>query len=254
MRLKGLIYRELYLMRKNSLLIVFLWFMLSFLGILIRLSILYGNMASMPAKDLEETSPVLFTIFIYLPAFLIMLIPTLTDEVIYADFASKWNIFAYTTPVSEKRYLGAKYIVKAATFIVGFALSLLSASILCALNSRALDGEIMTGLLFLLLAMSIMSFFSSKLAYKYRERSKAQMRGIVAGVILYFLSMGSVAAICVYLDKQGLEADLEKVITTIKNAVSEYCMAVSPFVPFTVIAVLTLSYFRDVKALKRREK
>ena len=165
MKQKGLIFRELYLGRKNIILTMLIWLIFVVVGILFRLSMLYGNMAHRPEADLADAEPVLYNIFMYFPILVLMFVNWSLGRNIFSDYNSKWSLFAYTTPVSEYKYVGAKFLIMVLMSFMTFALSLANAAVLCKLNGKHFDGKIIFNVLFIVLIMLIFFLVSCALAY-----------------------------------------------------------------------------------------
>lgn len=259
MKMKGLLFKELYLGRKNYLLMLTIWFMLSVLGILIRLSMLYGNMAKMPAEDLANSEKWLLCIFIYAPAVIILISAMLNFDSVFADFATKWSSFLYTTPISEYRYVGTRYILKSILFVVAIGLSFLNASILCTLNDKPLDTKTVGIMLIIALLLTVLSVIGEQLAYKYKEKAKTQNRLALLCVIVYMVIMGGLLLwLKFYMNAHPEAKESDDVFVLLEAMLGEINLTINidtvvVICPFAIIAVLAAGYFLTVKAMKRRE-
>lgn len=260
MHLKGLVFRELYLGRKSYLLLTAIWLFMIVLGIMIQLSILYGNLSKEPAEELVKTVPTMLSIFTYAPA-AILFATVANNNVIFSDYSVKWNIFSITTPISEKKYVGAKYLIRACMLVAAFALSIANAAVLYSLADRTLDGMTVTILLWITLAVSIIGVVLGQLAYKYRDKSKSEKMIILYFVILYVIFVGLFLYNLLSFKKANPDIDGDMIMDAFAGQLeadfgwlSDAFFAAEPFLPFAVIIVLAVGYFLDVKAMKRREK
>lgn len=261
MRLKGLVFRELYLGRKSYLLLSAIWLFMIVIGIMIQLSILYGNLSKQLAEELAETVPIMLAIFTYIPAALIMFAASLNLEVIFSDYFVKWNVFSVTTPVGERKYVGVKYLIKISMLIVAFGLSVLNAAVLSSLAGKTLDGRTVTIMLWMMLVISIVGVVQGQLAYKYRDKSKTEKMTILYFIILYafFMSIFLISFFAFKNANPGIDGDMYLDAFAGQLEADFRCLiggffAAAPFLPIAVITVLAIGYCLDVKAMKRRDK
>lgn len=259
MRLKGLIFKELYLARKNYLITFAIWFMLALLGILIQLSIRYGNLASLPADDLADTESSIYYIWTYLTAFL-LLFSSMTTETIFADFTSKWSVFRASTPVSEYKYTGVRYIINLILVIFSLILSLFNAAILCHISGRAFNRLLVGIMLIIVLICVLLNIFGERMAYKYRDKNKMAAKIVLPVVIIYTLVMGGMFYLFSAIKKahpvmseEELTLYLNSMIDTYTDKAERIIDAAVPFLPFIIIATFVLGYFSCVGLMKRRD-
>lgn len=255
-KIKGLFFRELYLSRKNYLLITAIWFMIVALGILIRLSMLYGNMRNIPVEDLANSEMVLFYIFSYAPAIIIFSAVSFNFDGIISDYSSKWTTFSYSTPVSEYRYVGVKYSIRCIFTVSAFAFSICCAEVMCILYGKKLTGTMVDVLLIILLFSAIFGVVGEQLAYRFKDKNKVQTRLMLCGFVL------AVPIIIVLINalKKYTDVDLTndgvgliELIEALKKI--EFSVGfISIICPILIIGVLVAGYFLSVKAMARREK
>lgn len=260
MKLRGLIFRELYLGRKNIILTVLIWLIFVAVGILMRLSILYGNMANMPDADLADAEPALYNIFTYLPILVLMFVNVSFEKNIFSDYNSKWSLFVYTTPLSEYKYVGVKFLLMTVMSSVTFALSLTNAAVLCKLNGKTFDGKIIFNVLYIVLIMLILFLTFYALAYRFRSEKTV---GIIQAVIIFVLYALSSGVVCYFMyrfnqEHPGLsDEEATKIFNSyfysLYDKVYGIVSAASPFIITILIALAVLLYFLSVKAMKRRE-
>ena len=260
MKMKGLIFKELYLGRKNYLLMTAIWFMLSVLGILIRLSMLYGNLANIPTITSDGTDLIIFYTFMYAPAFVLFLSINFNIDIIASDFASKWSDFSYTTPISEYGYAGIRYMLKAALCVITFALSLANAGIMSGLYGKELNIVTVNVLLVTLLFVIIISVIAEVLMYRCRSKNKVQailIAGafIFAGLVGLILFMLAKNFMLVETFKNGI--GIPEIAAVIESLISTLYIphgVFSAVCSVAIIAALTAGYRLNAKAIGRREK
>lgn len=255
MRVKGLIFRELYLTRKNYIICLCIWLMFSMLGILFQLSALYGNLAKLPVEDQLDMR----YIWLYAPV-IILASAAISNEMIYVDFASKWAVFSAVTPVSEKKYCAVKYIIKLVMLIFTAVMSFVNAAILCAVNGDRLDRQVVGIILLIILAFVVLSIFSQGAAYKYKDKNKSSLRLMIPMLIIYALFGLGMAMFMNYVRKAnpGLsEEELSLLLNSYLDCIidkARYIIAAAvPFLPFAIIAALAVGYFGCVRLMKRRD-
>ena len=134
-RIKGLLYRQLYLSKKSMLLGAALTLIFTAFELLVMLSMKYGNLADMfdgaDTEDIGKVFYMLFLMFVSMTSFG----TTVSDHnVLSSDIKCKWTRFAYTLPVSEKETALAKVIWMLAGYFAGLALCMINAALLGAVS------------------------------------------------------------------------------------------------------------------------
>ena len=260
MKLRGLIFRELYLGRKNIILMVLIWIIFVAVGILMRLSMLYGNMANMPEADLADAEPALYNIFTYLPILVLMFANGPFEKNIFSDYKSKWSLFVYTTPVSEYKYVGAKFLLMTVMSFVTFALSLANSAVLCKLNGKTFDGKIILNVLYIVLIMLILFLVFCTLAYRFRSEKKTGIVQAGGIAVLYASAMGAVFYFMHRFNQAHPGISEEEAATLLNSYKDSLCdraneiiSTAKPFLLTVLTALIVLLYFFCVKAMKRRE-
>lgn len=260
MKLKGLVFKEIYLGRKKYLVMTAIWLMLAVLGILIRLSIMYGNMSGMSPEELADTEPVMYYIFSYLPAFILMYSTVGSTDDIYSDNSSGWTIFSITAPISEGRYIGIKYLVKTAMIILAFGLSLCNSAILCALNDKSFNKQAVTILFFIMLLVLAVTVISRYTAYKYNSKSKAEAIQLLYGVGAYLVVMGgawlwykSFKKTHSYLSQGEFSNKLRQTLFGLYSDFKNVFFSSTQIVILLMLFTLIAGYSLEVRMLKRRK-
>lgn len=151
--MKGLFYRELYLTRKTYLSAVCVYVLITVLCVLINLSISFGNLRYLIAADNKATLDSLFYISVIIPSAVLYLMSSANFELIDKDITSKWLLFQYSTPVSEKKYAFVKIMIIFCTISFSFIMSMANAALFCALYGRSLERELL-GLLLVLMPVT----------------------------------------------------------------------------------------------------
>ncbi len=128
--MKGLLYRELYLKKKSFLIsgtsmIIFMIF-----EILISLSFEYGNLARVPETDKYDIRLIIYFYGNVLNGLMLTATFASDHNVLPSDFQSKWQLYSYTLPITEKQYVGVKMGLQIAGGMISMILSMLSYALL----------------------------------------------------------------------------------------------------------------------------
>ncbi len=258
MKCKGLMFRELYLGRKNMLIFTAIWCMWVALGILAQLSFLYGNLGRMPEEEINRS--LILLVFTYSPTAILMVAAMDGCNVIFTDYAAKWDVFRATTPLSAERYAGVICSITVCKLAVALGLSIGNAAILARISHTSLDRMFFTYTLGIVLLTAFCCVIANQLAYKYKTKNKATAKGLLLWLPIYGILMGGVIFGTTQYSKAHPElsgnAAMEQFVAMCKDHVKDYITFLSAHIwilPLAIAAVLAVGYALDVKALKRRE-
>ena len=106
--MKGLLFREFYLGRKYYGLSLLIFFLVAALSILVRLSMLYGNLSLSSEESFLHIDDTAKNILTALPCIVIFITLCTDAGVVFSDFNSGWLRFCSTTPLSEKKIMEGK--------------------------------------------------------------------------------------------------------------------------------------------------
>ena len=107
--MRNLLFREFYMGKKRFLTMFGLFFIFGLLGILIRLSMLHGNLADVSLEIYYDIDRTTFVLFAYVPLLILLASGFFVIETIADDYKSKWIKYAFTTPVSNRQWVTIKY-------------------------------------------------------------------------------------------------------------------------------------------------
>lgn len=258
MKCKGLIFRELYLGRKNMLIITLVWCMWVALGILAQLSFLYGNLGRMSEDEINRS--LVLSVFTYSPTAILMVAAMDGSNVIFADYATKWNVFRTTTPLSAERYAGVICGITVCKLAVAFGLNVGNAAILARISDTSLNRMFFTYTLGIVVLAAFCCVVSNQLAYKYKTKNKATTKGMLLWIPIYGLLMGGFTFGVTHYQKAHPELSgdtaMEQFTAMCKDYGKDYVAFLSAHIwilPLATAAVLAVGYVLDVKAMKRRE-
>lgn len=268
--MKGLIYRDFCLVKKNWIPVFFISVGAVFWNILVQLSFEYGNFKKFLLDDPTDTSGagevsriLIYYIGLYtIPYFALILMDTLT--VIRADLPVKWATNRKIFPVTALQWTTSIYMIK----IIGF----LTAVILFLINGFAMAN--MTGNTFgmyefnnmLLFACFYLSFDWVQMAFTVRVRTEKEMNFAAASPLLILIPIGAVLSTkCKeYSEKlevlipEDAEIEAQERISLTKGLLQSefgvYRDAVVPYLWLIVLALLALGFYMTYLGIKRREK
>ncbi len=255
-----LIYRELYLARKYYIICYLVFAVIFTLEVLVRVSMVHGNMANMDAidfKDVDEVTYYLFTYFIPIAFFLVID----DSSVILSDVKSKWYLFSYTTPISEYRLVGLKYIIKVSMFVISLLMVIGNAAVIGSLCGIPLNMEVTQNLLLIAGVMSFLIFIRTPMLINCKtDGAVTKMKTILGFGVVVCMFLVEFKAMDMLKNLRETHPDLDDIdfgnlmADEVWAMVARVRESLSAFLPFIIIAVIAISYFATVWQMKRRDK
>ena len=146
--MKGLIYKEWCLGKKTFILFVVLSAVFTVLGMLVFLSIKYGNLKFMQE---EPGSVKTFTyVFFYVPYVLMLLALEGCVQSVCTDYASEWMKYSYTLPLTEKKAVGARYVTGGIVLLSAVIYGIVNAGIIAVISGQNFDTDVVKNMLVIL--------------------------------------------------------------------------------------------------------
>ncbi|MGN0574451.1 MAG: ABC-2 transporter permease [Ruminococcus sp.] len=246
--MKGLLFKDLYIGRKNYIINISVALVFIIAGLLIRASMVYGNL-QMYYKSLDATTYYLFSVA---PSLLLFTCCG-NNGVIIADIRCKWDLFSYSLPVSEKQYALLKYKTKVVFLLTAFILSVLNALVFAVISHRSLSLDIIKYILIIMLFCTLIQSASLPMLLKYRNENAVIARIMIAMVILEASIMFIIFKFkdnyfSANPDDQFGDAFVEKIFD-LALSIRDIAAIAAPFI---IIISLAAGYFFTVKELKRR--
>lgn len=256
--MKGLIYRELYIAKRSYLTGLFVTLAVMIVGILVRLSAIYGNLAKLDEESFRIMDVYTYNIFMYLP--LISALCTLmTDHgVIIGDSKCRFGVFAYTLPLSEVQLASVKFVILIGSAAASVVLGILNAAIICGINGKAVSAGIMKNIL-IITAVCIL-FFSISIPLLTRTKVKAAADALSLGlvgivVLILWLNMDRLRAwFSQYADENGDIIDVELLMKDVTEIASGMRDIAAQIAPFVIILSIAAGFAATVILYKRRVK
>ncbi len=188
MTMKQLIYRELYLSKKNIVMTLGIGAMIFLMGALVLLSCRFGNLARYNEPDVVKET--LDTVSTYLPVMIYSILMVVGIDAIpnqiFTDHICGWHKFIKSSGVKAKDYVGAKY----AAILILFGASTLLMLIIYPVFFL-LCGTAQINLSWMIIALDFVVFFTDfnlPLFLWAKKREKALLWSVVPILALTVLS------------------------------------------------------------------
>lgn len=256
--MKGLIYRELYLAKKSYFTGLFVTISVMIVGILVRLSTLYGNLAKLDEEAFRITDIYTYNIFMYLPLIAAMCTFMTDSGIIIGDSKCRFGVFAYTLPVSDVQLAAVKYVILIGSALASVVLGILNAAIICGISGKALSAGIMK--IILIIAAIHIFYFSLSIplliGFKVKAAADALSLGLVGIVVLImWLNMDRLREwIGQFTDESGEIADAELFMEQVTEKAAAIRDIAAEIAPFVIILSLAAGFAATVILYKRRVK
>lgn len=192
--MSGLIYRELYLTRKDYISAFLAYLLIMLLCVLVNLSLSFGNLRDIVRGENEEmTRTAIFHISVLVPSMILYTVSAANMDVTDKDMGGKWLTFQSTIPVSTKKCALAKTVIIAVSVIFAFIMSFINLAVFCALYGKSPD-KTLIGLLMLLPPVTTLGTVALiSLTLLFRNSTAAVIFMIAAFIaLLYFLFLRQV--------------------------------------------------------------
>lgn len=252
--MKSLLYREWLVSRKVFLMSVSGIFAVTLLAYLTRLSMLYGNLASVQDADsLNELTYFLFAIFI--PFFVFALVSDYTTH--NSDIQSGFQRLRYCLPVSDLKFLGAKYILKLLKFAGAWVFTLIWGVLL---NSTCSDPELTPYYGTIVCIVCFLSVLTDALRTPAllctrthrQERLVNELGGVIPIAAVY--GIGGILAVAVDEVRWLLEhGDFSGLSDMLEARLMTWLESLAPIMLGASLVLLLLGFGLSYLAVKRRE-
>lgn len=252
--MKGLIYRELYLAKKSYITGIFVTLAVMLVGILVRLSTVYGNLAKLDEDSFTITDTYTFYIFMFLP--LIAALNSFMGDkgIIIEDSKCRFNVFAYTLPVSEVQLASVKYIILVCSAAVSFVLGTINAAVICGISGKPLTANIMKVMLIITAVHILFYSLCIPLITKFKSNASADALCIgLVGIVVLILREKMIRWSTQFVDETG-ELDAEALIGQFVEKAAAIRDIASVCAPFVIIVFLAAGFAATVILYKRRAK
>ena len=241
--MKGLIYKDFCLSRKKLFLATILYFYGMIIGILFRLSMIYGNMRLIlnEKEQFYLTDTFSYYTLIYLPFTLFLLaVNSIFHDCIFHDYKVKWNIFSTSLPIKKSDIIISRYLIIIISTLFTFVFSTINAVIISHLSNRNFSLDIIKNFLIISIFFFLVNVLYMILAYKYRQRNIVDFIFVVS----FFVFTGTFG---IFQNNYKYNPKF------INERFSEIRDAILPFSIFILLFISFLGYIISLNILKRGE-
>lgn len=253
--MKGLFYKEFYFSKKllliNLAAVVGFWI----IGILIKTSTVYGNLAKLDGETIESLNATMFYIFTF--GFELLFVRSLTGDNsrLIGDFKCSWNLFSYTLPVSSFQFAAIKYIMCIVGMIVSFGLSLINALLFGALCGQELTLDILKIMTMVLILLTALCASEIPMSLKLRTQKAVMNRQVLIGSAFYF----AVAAVfgmltSSYKENHPDDPEMTGFTDSLTGYLEKIFDALFRHSPLIIVCFLAVGFMRSVRLYNRRDK
>ncbi len=251
--MKGLLYKEFFLGRKNYFAFLALAFVFALLGVLVCLSMICGNLQTLPTEDPEGVK-VLAMVFTYVPYSLLLAATFCGCNSIYSDRTSGFMRFSYTLPVKTEVMVGARYLIEIMILIAGFLFGIVNASIISAMTNIPFDIGIVKNMVVILGCMVFVYAWELPLAFRFQNPKTVSAVMVAFCVALYFVAGGLLISGMKQFTSLAENGNEEEYLQILMDKYSGIRDMVFPLLPLLIFGVIGISFLLSVKFLKRRER
>lgn len=245
--IKGLVFRELYLARKSiiSVLGIFVVFMIMY--VLIQMSMSFGNLAKLPAEEIENTRSGLYYLFLIIPSICVFVPMGAVTEIVSRDYASRWMPFQYSTPIKEEKYVLVKTLIASTVLAGGFLLAVLDAFIVSASSGRTLTFESFCIIPWIMAIASVIFTVATLLTARFRNLTTTLMICFVLFYVIFSFSSIDLIDKLSYVDTMEEMGQLvaEKCASTVPAA---FIITILSMVLFQLILTSIFRKMKDTQA------
>ncbi|MDE6666355.1 MAG: hypothetical protein K2K14_09265 [Ruminococcus sp.] len=258
---KGIIYRELYLNRKRYIVGFAMYVAMVFIGVLIRMSMNFGNLAHTDEEVLNSMDTITYYMFTLATPLILIISFAETPEIIVSDYKTNWTKFSYTFPISPKEMALYKTGISFTGYLISVIISIINFCIFGSLCDRKFDVFNFKIMMIMMFALCLTTATEQILTYKFKNITLTQ---VVTSLIFTVIFIGGSLVIAVYFGNvmkelnisdpdnfdEKMDIFLDELADKLKNIMDVFVI----FVPFLMVGIFVLQYFLTKKILSRREK
>ena len=257
---RGIIYRELYLNRKRYISGFATYIALVFIGILIRMSMNFGNLAHADEEVFKSIDVITYYMFTLTTPIILIISLAESPEIIVSDYNTNWTGFSYTFPISPKEMALYKTGISFTGYLISVIISIINFCIFCQICECKFDMFNFKIMMIVIFCFCISTSTEQILTYKFKNITLTQ---VVTSIIFMAILMAGGLGIAVYMgkaiekyaidmengDMSGMDIFLDELTDKLKNFMDVFVI----FVPFLTVGIFILEYFFIKKFLDRRE-
>ena len=255
--MKGLVRRLVYVSWPNFRALLAMNAVMVIIVLLCGISFQCGNlrtiydMAAERDPEFEKEFSEMFGIMIAMLNFMAGMLPASIDvDAVLSDIRSGWNRFAYTLPVSMKKYAAANYILAGGLTVCMFAFIAVFDLLCYKLFGQPYDPAPVAVSILIITVIFVIGRLFFNLVLKVGDQEKALKYIVITVVVLVLLfPVSFIVLIEGLLPALGMdEDDIPGLVRALGGFLGRWLW----LFPVVIAAILYLSYRRTVKLLERR--
>lgn len=178
--MKGLIYKELYLSKKNYIALLAVILGVVLLGILVGLGTRVGNLKNYA----EEDKAYFFYMFVYATYAAVLAFVLEIFWSIENDRKSGWRKIEYTMPITAKKRVGVWYLTSAMVLGCCLLIGLMNAGLMALMFGQTITASILKNMVIILLVVIVIPLVAMPL---YQRFSAKTMEVVLTVLLIIFM-------------------------------------------------------------------
>ncbi|MDE5558579.1 MAG: hypothetical protein K2J32_13005 [Ruminococcus sp.] len=257
---KGIIYRELYLNRKRYIVGFVIYVAMVFIGILVRMSMNFGNLAHADEEVFSGMDVITYYMFTLATPLILIISFAETPEIIFSDYKSNWTRFSYTFPITPKEMALYKTGISFTGYLISVIISVINFCIFCPLCDRKFDIFNFKIMIVMIFCFCLTTATEQILTYKFKNITLTQTVTSLIFTVIFVAGGGGMA---VYISKgmkkysveiaSGDMSEMDMFLEDLTDKLQNFMDVFVIFVPFLIIGIFALEYLLTKKILDRRE-
>ncbi|MCM1507117.1 MAG: hypothetical protein NC177_08295 [Ruminococcus flavefaciens] len=252
---KGIVYRELYLNRKRYIIGFAVYVAMLFVGILLRMSMSFGNLANVDEETFKSMDMLTYYLFTLATPVIFIVSFAETPELIVSDYKVDWLKFSYTFPVSPKETALYKTGITLAGFLLSVVVSIINFTVFSKLCDRKFDIFSFKIMLVIILVFCLTTATEQILTYKFKNITLTQ---VVTSLIFTVIFIAIILVAIVYMSGimkkfDGDDEAMNRFLDGMGDKMLNFLDIFVIFVPFIIAGIFVLEYVLTKKILERRE-
>lgn len=178
--MKGLIYKELYLSKKNYIALLAVILGVVFLGILVGLGTRVGNLKNYAEEDKAH----FFYMFVYATYAAVLVFVLEIFVSIERDKKSGWRKIELTMPITAKKRVGAWYLTSAIVLGCCLLIGLMNAELMAFMFKQTITADMLKNMVIILLVVIVIPLVAMPL---YQRFSAKTMETAITVLLIIFM-------------------------------------------------------------------
>lgn len=235
--MKGLIYKELILGKKNFIALLAVAIGVVSLGILVGLGTRFGNLKDFAVEDKAR----FFNIFVYATYSLVLAFVVEIFVCIERDKASGWREIEYTMPISAKERVGSWYLICAIMLAGCLLLGVTNVGVIALVFGQAITGSILKNMVCILLGVMVVPLVGIPIYQRFTAKSVERFWNVVVTVGILALGIVMMIILIKSKDEEAVNAVLDNIVEKVGDFFNGFCYLSPVIMPLLMVGSFTLS-------------